>query len=56
MPLDELRVRYGVAPLDPADAALEDAEIDRDLFVRPGQPLPQLSTTGVAERPTGDGA
>ena len=54
-PLDELRDRYGVAPLDPADAALEDHQIDRDRFVRPGQPLPELATTSVAERPTSTG-
>lgn len=51
-PLDELADRWGVPPLDPADAALEDDQIDRALFERPGQPLPQISGTGVAERPT----
>ena len=56
VPLDELRARYGIAPLDPADAALEDEQIDRDLFVRPGQPLPELSSIKVAERPTAEGS
>jgi hypothetical protein len=52
-PVDDLRVRYAVAPLDPTDAALDDARIDRDAFARPGMPLPALSTVQVAERPTG---
>lgn len=54
-PLDALRDRYGIAPLDPADAALDDDQIDRALFVRPGQPLPELGTAKVAERPTSSG-
>ena len=54
--LDELRDRYDIEPLDPADAALEDDQIDRDLFVRPGRPLPELGTAKVAERPTSSGA
>jgi hypothetical protein len=52
-PVEELRERYGIPPLDPADAALEDDQIDRAPFERPGRPLPELSTAKVAERPTG---
>ncbi len=50
--LGELRARYGVDPLDPAFAAVEDAQVDRNDFARPGKPLPQLSGVGIAERPT----
>lgn len=51
-PVEDLRRRYAIPQLDPQDAALDDRDIDRDLFVRPGQPLPELSAVGVAERPT----
>ncbi len=51
-PLDELRARYTIPPLDPADAALEDDQIDPTLLARPGKVVPTLSTTAVAERPT----
>lgn len=52
-PVEDLRERYGVPPLDRADAALDDERIDREQFVRPGMPLPALSTVAVTERPVG---
>lgn len=52
VPLDELRERWGIPPLDAADAALPDEAIDRQLFARAGKPLPALSTVGIVERPT----
>lgn len=55
-PLDELRARYGIAPLAPEDAALDDHEVRRADFVRPGQPLPEIATAKVAERPSAAGA
>lgn len=55
-PLDELRARYGIAPLAPEDAALDDHEVRRADFLRPGQPLPEIATAKVAERPSAAGA
>lgn len=56
-PVADLRRRYGIPPLDPADAALADDEIRCDAFDRPGlAPPPRLSAVGVADRPpAGDG-
>lgn len=51
-PLDELRAEWNIPPLDPADAATPDDQIDPELFRRPGLPLPQKSTDALAERPT----
>ena len=41
-PLDELRAEYAIAPLDPADAALDDDEVRADPFRRPGEPDPPV--------------
>lgn len=51
VPLDELRQRYAIPPLNPTDAALPDSSIDPQLFARPGKRLPPLSATAVTERP-----
>jgi hypothetical protein len=52
LPLDDLREQWGVPPLDPADAAIADDQIDVDAYRRPGQPLPEKSSAQLAERPT----
>lgn len=50
--VEDLRRRYRIPPLDPADAALADDEVRRQDFVRPGLPRPPaVSTVGVADRP-----
>jgi hypothetical protein len=51
-PVDGLRTRYGIPPLDPADAAVADDEVRRADFERAGvRPPPRVSTVGVADRP-----
>ena len=41
-PLDDMREQYDIPPLDPADAALADADISRADYERAGEPLPDL--------------
>lgn len=50
--IDELRAEWHIPPLDPADAAIPDDQIDPDDFRRPGLPLPKKSNDALAERPT----
>jgi hypothetical protein len=51
-PLEELRARYGVPPLEPAMAALPDEDVRREAFSRPGlPPPPAISTTRIADHP-----
>jgi hypothetical protein len=53
LPLDELRERYAVPPLDPSMAALADDEIDRSAFVRPGKaPPPETSGPAISDHPS----
>ena len=55
VPLDGLRERYGVAPLDPALAALDDEHVRRADFERPGMaPPPHL--VGPDHRPPDRGS
>jgi len=50
-----LRLRYGITPLAPADAAVPDDEVHRNDFERPGlRPPPQVSEIGIADRPPAD--
>lgn len=54
--VDGLRDRYGIPPLDPADAALADDAIRRHDFDRPGQsPLPAKSGEGISDHPGAPG-
>ena len=51
-PLEELRRRYGIAPLDPAQAALADDAIDRRRFERPGLASPPpVSDVAISDHP-----
>jgi len=50
--VEDLRQSYRIPPLEPGDADLDDHDVDRNLFKRPGMPLPALSARGVTERPT----
>lgn len=43
-PLEELRTEYGIPPLEKADAALDDDEINPEPFRRPGEPDPPTPT------------
>jgi hypothetical protein len=53
--LDDLRTRYTIPPLDPADAALADGDIVRDDYVRPGlPPPPELGPAGTVDRALAD--
>ena len=50
--LDDLRDRYGVAPLDPALAAVDDAHVQRSDFERPGiDPPPPISDVPITDHP-----
>ena len=49
--LDDLRARYTIPALDPADAALADEDIVRDDYLRPGlPPPPELGPAGTVDR------
>lgn len=51
-PLEDLRERWHVPPLDPAMEALGDDEVSRQDFERPGIKLPPaVSSTPIADRP-----
>ncbi len=41
-PLEELRRRWSIPPLDPAMAALDDDDVHREDYARPGLPAPGL--------------
>lgn len=49
--LDDLRARYGIPPLDPAFAAVDDDAVDPEAFMRPGRVLPELGHQRISERP-----
>ena len=52
VPLDELRERYGVLPLDPALAAVDDDHVRRADFERPGlPPPPPISSVPITDHP-----
>ena len=52
VPLDELRHRYGVAPLDPALAAADDEHVQRSDFERAGvKPPPPVSSVPISDHP-----
>jgi hypothetical protein len=51
VPTEELRERYSILPLPEQHAAVADDLVDRDAFVREGQPPPpEISGEHVAER------
>ncbi|HEY1281274.1 MAG TPA: hypothetical protein VGF22_16470 [Acidimicrobiales bacterium] len=51
-PVDELRERWAIPPLDPALAAVADDGVDRAEFARPGMPEPPpVSAVPIADRP-----
>ena len=51
-PLDDLRNRYGVEPLDPALAAVDDQHVQRADFERPGiDPPPPISSIPITDHP-----
>ena len=51
-PLDELRNRYGVEPLDPTLAAVDDQHVQRSDFERPGiDPPPPISSVPITDHP-----
>ncbi len=53
--LDDLRDEYAIPPLDPADAALDDDDIDRDDYLRAGLPPPPLlGPAGTVDRQVAD--
>ncbi len=53
--LDELRQRYSIPPLAPDDAAVADADVDRDDYLRPGVPPPPLlGPAGTVDRSVAD--
>ena len=50
--LDELGAQFGVPPLEPAMAALDDEDVRPDAVSRPGlPPPPAISTTRIADHP-----
>lgn len=52
VPVEELRERYAVAPLDPADAAVDDEHVQRRDFERPGvTPPPPISSVPITDHP-----
>ena len=52
-PLDELRSRYGIPPLDASLAAVPDDQVRREDFVRSGLPdPPAVSSVPIADRPS----
>jgi hypothetical protein len=51
-PLDELRSRWTIPPLDPSMAAVADDEVRREDFLREGLPEPPaVSSVPIADRP-----
>ena len=51
-PLDELRARWAIPPLDPTLAAVADDAVRREDFVRAGLPEPPaVSSVPIADRP-----
>jgi hypothetical protein len=55
-PLAELRDRWGIPDLAPVYAAVDDDDVRRDEFERPGMPTPpSISSVPIADRPPAPG-
>lgn len=52
VPLEELRERYAISPLDPAQASIDDEHVRRSDFERPGvSPPPPISSVPISDHP-----